>query len=140
MEEDNVGSLICRSLFIENLHKIGLIEEDKSEILGYPVSKEYNNEHKHTAIYEGEIISVERYPYQISEKGKLFVECLHKKLRDPNLSTRLGRDILSEYEFLSSYEKVNDLSIEDFKDKYERYLYNVFSKQKRYLRKIKREQ
>ena len=59
----------------------------------------------------------------LSEQGELFLTFLHKKINDPYLNIRLQND----------YKK---LSVEDFKVKYEKYLYEVFSKQKRFLRKF----
>ena len=59
----------------------------------------------------------------LSEQGELFLSLLHKKINDPYLNIRLQKDH-------------KELSVEDFKIKYEKYLYEVFSKQKRFLRKL----
>lgn len=62
----------------------------------------------------------------LTESGSALVKKFHKRLDDPFIGIRLSEDILSE------------LSVSDFKSKYERYLYLTFSKQKRYLRKQNR--
>tara|TARA_Y100000034_G_scaffold64752_2_gene78326 strand:- start:9715 stop:10737 length:1023 start_codon:yes stop_codon:yes gene_type:complete len=59
----------------------------------------------------------------LSEQGELFLSFLHKKINDPYLNIRLKNDY-------------KELSVEDFKIKYEKYLYEVFSKQKRFLRRL----
>jgi len=59
----------------------------------------------------------------LSEQGELFLSFLHKKINDPYLNIRLQNDH-------------KELSVEDFKIKYEKYLYEIFSKQKRFLRKL----
>jgi hypothetical protein len=61
--------------------------------------------------------------YKLSVNGLKFIECLHTKVNDPYLILRLGDDY-------------KNLNLIDFKVKYEKYLYNVFSKQKRLNRKL----
>lgn len=69
------------------------------------------------------LIKREGHFISISNKGKLFLSFLHKKSNDPYLNIRIIKDI-------------NELSLEDFKIKYEKYLYQLFSKQKCFLRKF----
>jgi hypothetical protein len=61
--------------------------------------------------------------YSLSKNGLKFIECLHTKVNDPHFTLRLDND----------YKILN---LTDFKIKYEKYLFNVFSKQKRLNRKI----
>lgn len=60
--------------------------------------------------------------YFLSQKGIEFVSYLHKKTNDPYLNLRLVEDM-------------QKLNVDDFQKKYEKYIYTVFSKQKRLLRK-----
>lgn len=74
---------------------------------------------------------------EISDIGVKFINRLHKKANDPFIGIRLLQNNYVEISQIDSIhrEKANNLSYSDFKFKYEKYLYNTFSKQKRFLRK-----
>jgi hypothetical protein len=86
----------------------------------------------------------------LSNIGLNFINNIHKKINDPYLSIRLLKDNYIDssnvYTEKSLQEKTlkplditsSKLSLEDFYFKYEKYLYTSFSKQKKFLRKIKR--
>jgi hypothetical protein len=116
MEKNNIGNLISHHIIIENLLKLGLIKEDKSNPL----------KSKSASLY---------YQYKITEIGNDFTKKLHKKINDPHLGSRLKNDNLRSY---YHYDGKTQLSIEEFKIKYEKYLYEVFSRQKRFIRNINR--
>ena len=59
---------------------------------------------------------------------------MHKKIKDPHLAERLNMDIFGD---IFGSKNKEPLSFEDFYNKYEQYLYTVFSKQKRFLNKKK---
>lgn len=74
---------------------------------------------------------------EISDIGIKFINRVHQKANDPFIGARL---LKNNYQSLSDFygfdrKKANNLSYLDFKIKYEKYLYNTFSKQKRFLRK-----
>jgi len=110
---ENIGSVISHEISIDNLLKIGLIKEDRCN----PFKRNFN-----------EIC----YRYKITSIGEDFLNNLHKKVNDPHLGDRLHNDNFTPY------SKTLNLPTDDFKIKYEKYFYNVFSKQKRFLRKINR--
>lgn len=63
--------------------------------------------------------------YCINDKGYKFLSLLHRKINDPYLSKRVVKDCENK-----------DLSFIDFKEKYSKYLKDVFSKQKRFINKM----
>lgn len=121
----NIGSSASRYVIIDDLLKMEIVEEDKNVLLD-----DNDNDDE-----------LKSYKYKLTKMGEKFVCNLHKKVRDPDLSIRLLKNNFTIIDDLK-YDKREDaknLSVEDFKEKYEKYLYNVFSKQKRFLRKIKRD-
>jgi DNA topoisomerase IA len=76
--------------------------------------------------------------FELTEKGTNFISKMHNKINDSQIGLRL---LLNNFEDSSQIygfgkQKLNNLSLKDFKIKYEKYLYNTFSKQKRFLRKF----
>lgn len=112
MEERKIGTSRSRNLIIENLLKMNMIKD----------------------INDGNRISL-----MLSNLGKSFLNLLHKKVNDKYLGIRLSQDrFYNSNHIKKNLENTAQMSVEDFKSKYEKYLYNTFSKQKRFLRKIKR--
>ena len=112
----DIGNLISHHTIIDNLLKIGLIREDRNN----PLESKFDSLH---------------YPYEITNIGKGFIKNLHKKVNDPHLGKRLKKDNIDNH---YGCKDSNGLTVNDFKIKYEKYLYAVFSRQKRFIRKIKR--
>ncbi len=80
---------------------------------------------------------IENSSIEISDIGIKFINRIHKKANDPFIGLRL---LQNNYKNLFDFygldkNKANNMSYLDFKIKYEKYLYNTFSKQKRFLRK-----
>lgn len=152
----NLNSIL---FFNEILDKIGHVKSDKDTTLTknyilflYLLSKQsYNFNELHTlrdTYYIGSIssfeyrfekmidmglLTVDNKVYSITKKGLDFLTYLHKKIYDPYLNQR----IISNNKDEDCYKDIKDdyLNLEDFKVKYEAYLYRTFSKQKRFSRK-----
>jgi len=110
MENKNIASSASRKQLLKNLKLMGLIKEDNS----------FSNK-----------------CLELSQLSLDFIKKLHKKVDDPFISLRLLHNNF-EYGYNISglkIKNVENLSILDFMEKYEKYLYNTFSKQKRFLRK-----
>lgn len=60
--------------------------------------------------------------YTITNLGQKFLSNLHRKVNDPHLAERLGKDTFDAH-----------MPLDDFKLKYSKYLKVVFSKQKRHI-------
>ena len=106
MREMAIGSFTSKSKIISKLFENKLIENDKNNHL---------------------ILT------DLSEK---FIKFLHKKINDPYLNIRLYINNLESSHYDEKLIALNqNLSVDDFKFKYEKYLYDVFSKQKRLSRK-----
>lgn len=131
MIKNEIGACVSTTVIIENLLNMNLIEKNL-EISMLKVYKESTLYPARNHVY---------YAYKLTELGERFINNLHKKLNDPNLAIRLLLNNFSNINYLKNHQKklAENLSVEDFKLKYEKYLYNAFSKQKRYLRKLKRE-
>lgn len=86
------------------------------------------------------LVKYKEYNLSLTEFGATFLTLLHKKVNDPYLNIRILQNNYRRLDDLKAKEreKANFLSLEEFKDKYSKYLYTVFSKQKRFLRKSQR--
>ena len=110
MERNYIASAASRDQLLKNLKSMSLIN--------------YDDLIKNSSI-------------EISELGIKFINRIHKKANDPFIGLRL---LQNNYKNLFDFygldkNKANNISYLDFKIKYEKYLYNTFSKQKRFLRK-----
>tara|TARA_B100000700_G_scaffold57935_1_gene62880 strand:+ start:977 stop:2053 length:1077 start_codon:yes stop_codon:yes gene_type:complete len=114
MDKKKIGTAASRYKIIEELNKSDIIEQVH---LDYYLLK---TKEKRIKSY-----------FRIAKQGQFLLnEIMHKKIKDPHLSERLNADIFGT-------KNNESLSFEDFYNKYEQYLYTVFSKQKRFLNKKK---
>ena len=114
MDKKKIGTLASRYKIIEELNKNNIIEQVH---LDYYLLK---TKEKRIKSY-----------FRITKQGQFLLnEIMHKKIKDPYLAERLNVDIFGT-------KNKELLSFEDFYNKYEQYLYTVFSKQKRFLNKKK---
>lgn len=122
------GSLITKNYVMvmqllfknENMNIMNLIDLMNDRCIGTASSTvEIINKLK-----ENDYVINDSANYSLSEKGLFVLEKMHPKMNDPYLGQRLNKDVF-------------ELELNDYINKYEKYLYNTFSKQKRFLRKIK---
>jgi hypothetical protein len=110
MERAYIANACSRHAIIENMIVMNLIERANCK--------------------KGKILRLTRLGFD-------FINKLHKKVDDPFIGLRL---ILNNHEYRyfihgTQRAKSENLSLDSFKEKYEKYLYQTFSKQKRFLRK-----